>query len=40
MDDNKANISLSHVKFIDEEARSGHEEGWGNVLDKMNEIMS
>lgn len=40
IDDNKTNISLSHVKFIDEEARSGHEEGWGNVLDKLNEVMS
>jgi uncharacterized protein YndB with AHSA1/START domain len=40
IDDNITNISLSHVKFIDEEARSGHEEGWGNVLDKLNEVMS
>ena len=40
IDDNKTNISLSHVKFIDEEARSGHEEGWSNILDKLNEIMS
>jgi uncharacterized protein YndB with AHSA1/START domain len=40
IDDNKTNVSLSHVKFIDEEARSGHEEGWGNVLDKLNEVMS
>ncbi|MCG6971912.1 MAG: SRPBCC domain-containing protein [Desulfobacterales bacterium] len=40
IDDNKTNISLSHVKFIDEESRSGHEEGWGNVLDKLNEVMS
>ena len=39
VDDNKTNISLSHVKFIDEEARSGHEEGWSNVLDKLNEVM-
>ena len=39
IDDNKTNISLSHVKFINEEARSGHEEGWGNVLDKLNEVM-
>jgi uncharacterized protein YndB with AHSA1/START domain len=39
MDNYKTNISLSHVKFIDEEARSGHEEGWSNVLDKLNEIM-
>ena len=40
IDDNKTNIWLSHVKFIDEESRSGHEEGWGNVLDKLNEVMS
>jgi len=40
VDDNKTNISLTHVKFIDEEARSGHEEGWSNVLDKLNEVMS
>jgi uncharacterized protein YndB with AHSA1/START domain len=39
IDDNKTNISLTHVKFIDEEARSGHEEGWSNVLDKLNEVM-
>ena len=39
IDDNKTNISLSHVKFIDEAARSDHEGGWGNILDKLNEIM-
>ena len=39
IDDNKTNISLSHVKFIDETARSDHEGGWGNILDKLNEIM-
>jgi uncharacterized protein YndB with AHSA1/START domain len=39
IDDNKTNISLSHVKFIDEEARSAHEGGWGHVLDELNEVM-
>jgi uncharacterized protein YndB with AHSA1/START domain len=39
IDNNKTKISLTHVKFIDEEARSGHEEGWSNVLDKLNEVM-
>lgn len=39
IDDKTTNISLSHIRFIDEEARSGHEEGWGNILDKLNEIM-
>jgi uncharacterized protein YndB with AHSA1/START domain len=37
--DNKTNISLSHVKFIDEEARSGHEEGWGEILNQLNEVI-
>ena len=39
IDDEKTNISLSQVKFIDEEARSDHEVGWGNILDKLNVIM-
>jgi uncharacterized protein YndB with AHSA1/START domain len=40
IDDNETNISLSQIKFIDEEARSDHEGGWGNILDKLNEVMS
>jgi len=36
IDENMTNISLSHVKFIDEDARSAHEGGWGCVLDKLN----
>lgn len=40
LDDNKTNISLSHVRFIDEEARSAHEGGWRDILDKLNEVMS
>lgn len=40
IDENKTNVSLTHVKFIDEESRSGHEDGWGCVLDKLNEVMS
>jgi len=39
IDDHKTNISLTHVKFINEEARSGHEEGWGNVLNALNAVM-
>ena len=38
VDDNKINVSLSHVRFIDEEARSAHEGGWGSILNKLNEI--
>jgi uncharacterized protein YndB with AHSA1/START domain len=39
IDDHKTNISLTHVKFINEEARSGHEEGWENVLNALNAVM-
>ena len=28
-------IELIHVKFYDEEARSNHEGGWGNILDQL-----
>jgi len=38
--DQKTNISLSHVRFIDENARSAHEGGWGCILDKLNEVIS
>jgi len=40
IDGNKTNISLSHVKFIDEKTRSDHEGGWGNILEKLNGVMS
>ncbi len=40
VDDQKTNVSLSHVKFIDEASRSGHEAGWGCILDKLDEILS
>jgi uncharacterized protein YndB with AHSA1/START domain len=39
IDDNKTNISLTQVKFIDDEARSDHKAGWGNILDKLNDVM-
>ena len=40
IDDDTTTISLTHVKFIDEEARSDHEGGWTNIVDKLGEIMS
>ena len=40
IDDHKTKISLSHVKFIDEQKRLDHEGGWSSILDKLNEIMS
>ena len=38
--DHETSISLSHVKFIDEKTRSDHEGGWGNILNKLNEIFA
>ena len=40
IDDHETKISLSQVKFIDEQARSDHEGGWSSILDKLNEVMS
>jgi uncharacterized protein YndB with AHSA1/START domain len=40
LDDHKTKISLSHVKFIDEQARSDHEGGWSSILDKLSDVMS
>lgn len=38
--DDKTNLSLSHVRFIDEEARADHEGGWKCVLDNLHEVMN
>lgn len=40
IDEHKTKIALSHVKFIDEEARADHEGGWGNILEKLNGVLS
>ncbi len=39
IDANTTNVELTHVKFLHEEARSDHEGGWGNILDKLNEVI-
>lgn len=36
---NATNIELTQVKFIDEQHRSNHESGWGNILSKLNELV-
>ncbi len=40
LSDNQTNIELTHVRFIDEKRRSNHEGGWGNILDKLNEVIN
>lgn len=39
VDENTTRVELTHVKFLHEEARSDHEGGWGNILDKLAEIV-
>ena len=38
--DDKTYVELTHVRFIDEEARSDHEGGWTNILDALNVTLS
>ncbi len=40
MDDDQTQVELSHVKFVDEEARGNHEGGWMNILQLLDEIVS
>ena len=39
LDEGSTHIELTHVKFLNEEARSNHEGGWGNILDKLDEVI-
>lgn len=37
---NKTNIELIHIRFIDEEHRSNHENGWSNILDTLSQAIA
>jgi len=37
VDSSNTRIELTHVRFIDEETRSNHEAGWGNILGALSE---
>ena len=37
---NKTVVELTHVKFLDESARTDHENGWSNILEKLAEVFS
>jgi uncharacterized protein YndB with AHSA1/START domain len=39
IDSNSTRVELTHVKFLNEQARSDHEGGWGNILDKLAEVI-
>ena len=38
-DNDKTNVELTHVRFIDEETRSDHEAGWTNILAMLKVVM-
>ncbi len=40
VDDNKTQLSLTHVKFIDEKTRSDHKSGWAGIVNKLDEVMT
>jgi len=37
-DSSNTRIVLTHVRFIDEESRSNHEIGWGNILTALDNL--
>ncbi len=40
IDSGTTEVELTHVRFIDEEARADHEGGWTNILTLLDEILS
>jgi len=40
LDDEKTQVNLEHVKFIDETRRSNHEGGWSNILTKLSDVVA
>ena len=38
IENNKTVVELTHIKFLDEEARSDHEGGWTNILVALNNL--
>lgn len=39
LDAEQTRVDLEHVKFIDEETRSDHEGGWGNILEALEQVV-
>ena len=35
LDANRTRVELTHLRFIDEEARANHEGGWSRILDEL-----
>lgn len=39
IDKDSTRVELTHIKFTDEESRANHEGGWGNILDRLAEVV-
>ena len=39
IDDQTTQVDLTHRKFADEESRDNHRGGWGNILDKLDDVL-
>ena len=40
VDSGTTNVELTHVRFLDEEARADHEGGWTNILQELDAILT
>ena len=40
VDSGTTDVELTHIRFIDEEARANHEGGWTNILEMLDEVLS
>ena len=38
IDSTTTRVDLSHIRFINEEARANHEGGWNNILDQLEQL--
>jgi len=39
IDSSTTRLDLSHIKFINEEARANHQGGWNNILDQLDQLI-
>ncbi|HUV22727.1 MAG TPA: SRPBCC domain-containing protein [Gammaproteobacteria bacterium] len=39
IDRNTTRVDLSHIRFINEEARANHEGGWNNILEQLAQVI-
>ena len=39
IDSSTTRVDLSHINFINEEARANHEGGWSNILDQLDQLI-